>query len=140
MIGLTTPHPSALGDVTITPGKTRQDWAAITISAKDAADFHSPGHFLITATGYVENTAMGWKDAAKTTVSSDWGRGPTLVEGVAATLTLPVPAHRVRAWPLDERGQRRSPMQLADSGGKATIAIGPEFKTLWYEVEILAER
>ena len=66
----------------------------------------------------------------KTTVGRDWGRAPVLVEGPAATIELPG-GGKFKAWALDERGQRREELPVAD--GKLTI--GPQFKTLWYEVE-----
>lgn len=136
LIGSTLDGPFALGDVTLAPGKTLQDWAAITLTAMDGADLASTGRVLVTATGYAENTAMGWKNAEKDTVGSDWGREPSLVEGIPATLTLPVPSARVSAWALDERGQRREPVPVRDTGGQATLDVGPAFRTLWYEIEV----
>lgn len=136
VVGSTTLGPFSVGGVAIAPGPNRQGWAAFTLTAIDGRDLGSPGRILVTATGYVENAGMGWKDAEKTTVGRDWGAGPTLVEGIPATITLPVPAPKVRAWPLDERGRRRSEMPASDAGGKAALAIGPQYQTLWYEVEI----
>ena len=102
----------------------------------DGADFTQPGRLLLTATGYAENTSMGWKNAQKDTVGSDWGIGPTLVEGIPAAITLPVAAARVTVYALDERGQRREKVAVQDAGGKATFDIGPDHKTIWYEVEL----
>ena len=45
-------------------------------------------------------------DDARTTIGTDWGEGPSLVEGVPATIQLPAPPAKVKAWPLDEKGQR----------------------------------
>lgn len=56
---------TALGDVTIAAGATRQHWAALLLTAVDGPDFRSAGRFLVTACGYCENTAMGWKNAEK---------------------------------------------------------------------------
>ena len=136
LIGWTGGGPVSLGDVNITPGKNLQDWAAITLTAMDGGDFAAPGRVLITATGYAENTSMGWKNEQKNTVGSDWGIAPTLVEGIPATITLPVAAERVTAWALDEKGQRGAKLPVTDAGGKATLSLGPASKTLWYEVEI----
>ncbi len=92
--------------------------------------FTDAKRILITATGDIANTDMGWKNAEKTTVGRDWGRAPVLVEGPAATIELPG-GGAFKAWALDERGQRREELPVA--AGKLTI--GPQFKTLWYEVE-----
>lgn len=130
--------PYRLGDVTIAPKPNRQDWAAITLTAIDGADFHSRGRVLLTATGDVGNVGMTWHDAERTTIGMDWGGGPSLVEGIPATIELPVPPARVKAWPLDERGQRRSDaaLRVEASGAGSLLTIGPESKTLWYEIEI----
>jgi hypothetical protein len=135
-VGSTGGGPVQLGDVVVAPGKNLQDWAAITLTALDGASFSAPGRILVTATGYAENTSMGWKDEAKTTVGPDWGIGPTLVEGIPATITLPVTAARVTVWALDERGQRREQVPVRDVGGKAGFEIGAKYKTLWYEAVI----
>ena len=92
---------------------------------------------LITATGIVENTNMGWKNPEHTTVGRDWGEAPTLAEGIPARLVLPAPAGRVTAWVLDERGQRREPLPVEAAGPeRAALTLGPQWRTLWYEVEV----
>lgn len=127
-----------LGGVRIEPGPTMQDgWSAITVTVMDGDLASRPVRLLITATGRAENTRMGWKNAELTSVGGDWGEAPTLVEGIPARITLPLPAKSAKAWPLDERGQRRSPLPVASSpSGLALLTIGPQHQTLWYEVEV----
>ncbi|WP_337176973.1 carbohydrate binding domain-containing protein [Paludisphaera sp.] len=138
LIGSIKPGPATLGDVTIDTKPNRQGWAAITLTALDGPDFRSPGRVLLTAAGDAGNVGMKWRDAARTTIGRDWGGGPSLVEGIPAVVTLPVPAARVKAWPLDERGRRRDrePLKVAGDAKSAHVRIGPESKTLWYEIEI----
>jgi hypothetical protein len=137
-----------LGGVVIEPGQTMQDgWCAITLTVMDgslptrpSSRVPRPARLLITATGYAENTDMGWKEVPgyppKSSCGRNWGKPPSLVEGVPATVTLPLPAKRVQAWALDERGQRKSQIPVnADPSGNAVIHIGPQWQTLWYEVE-----
>ncbi len=135
-IGAISGGPYTLGDVTIAPAKNIQDWAAITLTVVEGDSFSQAGRLLITATGYAENTAMGWKDERKNSVGAAWGHAPSIVEGVPATITLPVAPGRVKVWALDERGQRAGTVAVRDEGGKAVFDLGPEHKTLWYEVEI----
>jgi hypothetical protein len=127
-----------LGGVVIEPGPTLQKgWSAVTLTVMKGDSFTSHGNLLITATGHVENTNMGWKNPEKSSVGGDWGEAPTLVEGIPARITLPVSAKAAKAWALDERGQRKTPLAVsADAKGNAVVAIGPQSKTLWYEVEI----
>jgi hypothetical protein len=110
-----------LGGVVIEPGQTMQDgWCAITVTVMDgslptrpSSRVPRPVRLLITATGYAENTDMGWKEVPgyppKSSCGRNWGRPPSLVEGVPATVTLPLPAKRVQAWALDERGATEKP-------------------------------
>lgn len=126
----------SLGDVTIAPGATRQDWCTIAATLVKGERFAGPASILLVATGYAENTAMGWKSAAKDTVGRDWGKSPSLVEVVPATVTLPAPARRVRAWAMDATGQRAGAVAVESVGEKAALRIGPPHKTLWYEVMI----
>ena len=127
-----------LSGLVIEPGQTRQDgWSALTLTAIEGDLATAPSRWLITATGYLENTDMGWKDAEHSSVGDTWGQPPTLVEGIPARFIAPFAADQVEVWALDERGQRRTtvPCQTGP-GGHAVIAIGPEWKTLWYEVAV----
>jgi hypothetical protein len=123
-------------DVVVTTDKTLQNWAAVTLTVRDGEGFKSPAHILISATGYVQNTGMIWKDAKHDSVGKDWGHAPALVEGIPVKIVLPLAeGMKMRAWALDGRGQRGAEVPVKADAGKATMAIGPEFKTLWYEVE-----
>jgi hypothetical protein len=92
---------------------------------------------LITATGYAENTDMGWKNPEKSSCGRNWGKPPSLVEGIPARITLPYSADRVEAWALDERGNRKEKIEVGkDEKGNAVIEIGERWRTLWYEVAV----
>ncbi len=125
-----------LGDVTVALLPNRQNWATVSLTAMDGADFTSAGRILIVATGYAENTDMGWKDEKKNTVGKDWGKSPSLVEGIGGTITLPVPNERiVSVHALDERGQRaKGYPAMRGKNGNSEIILSDGFKTLWYEV------
>ena len=130
----------------ITPLETRQGWMCIQFTVLQpsaditgdpfvwrSVDFPYAKRILITATGDIENTGMGWKNAAKTSVGRDWGKAPVLVEGPAAKIELLefLGGGKFKAWALDERGQRRAEIPVANG----TLEIGPQHRTLWYEVE-----
>ncbi len=136
LIGNTTGGPLKLAGADLVPGPNLQQWACLLLTALDGADLTAPGRILITAAGYCENTGMGWQNAEKNTVGSNWGVAPSLVEVIPAVIRLKVPAARVKAWALDERGQRQGELAVRDEDGRATIAIGPAGRTVWYEVVI----
>ncbi len=126
-----------LGDVTIAAEENRQDFAVITLTAMDGPDCHSPGHLLLTASGTAENTGMKWTNDRHESVGRNWGERPSLVEGVRGWVRLNVPATQVRAWALDEKGQRSLPVPIeAMKLDGSLLKIGPEYRTLWYEIEI----
>jgi hypothetical protein len=79
---------------------------------------------------------MTWKSPARDSVGRQWGKAPSLVEGIPVLLTLSISAGRVKAWALDECGQRRTVLPVEAVEQKAMINLGPQFRTLWYEVEI----
>lgn len=133
-----------LNGIRVEAGKGLQEgWCALAITAvhgrlpERERALAEPARVLLTATGYVENTGMKWKDADKSSVGRDWGGAPSRVEGVSAQVSFPVPPDHLQAWALDERGQRhrRLPVSAAVLGS-SLIELGPEWSTLWYEVEI----
>jgi hypothetical protein len=136
VIGYLTDRPVDLGDAVITPGRTIQHWAAITATVISGSGFHPPSRLVVTATGYAENARMEWKDAQQSSVGEAWGQPPSKVEGIPFSLLLSVPPRNARAWALDERGQHATSIHVADSEGRALVTFGPQYKTLWYEVEL----
>lgn len=137
-----------LGGVVIAPGQTMQDgWCAITLTVMEGelpsrfpSALFGPVRLLITTTGYAQNT--GWKlrgyggDPKKLTLGRDWGKPPSLVEGIPVRIVLPLPAKSVKVWALDERGHKRSLIPVHPDGkGRAVIDLGPSWQTLWYAVE-----
>lgn len=131
-----------LGDgVIVEPGNTRQNgFSVISLTVKQggfAPRPTTPTSVLITATGYVQNTGWGWRELGdnRVTLGENWGTAPTLVEGIPARITLPMPANTVEAYALDERGARKSRIPVSrDSSGRAVLQIGAQYQTLWYEV------
>jgi hypothetical protein len=129
-----------LGGVVVEPGGSAQDgWSVVTLTTMQGDFVTSPARLLLTATGTAENTGQKWKSAARESVGRAWGQPPSLVEGITVRLTLPTAASRVRVWALDERGQRRATLPVQASSGKAVLTLGPQWRTLWYEVEIAAQ-
>jgi hypothetical protein len=80
---------------------------------------------------------MLWKNAEHSSVGRNWGHAPSLVEGIPARITLPVAAKDIEAWELDECGQRKTKITVeSDASGHAVVVIGPQLRTIWYEMAI----
>lgn len=131
-----------LGDVSVTVGATRLGWATISLVSHDATGFGQdgkPARILLAATGLSHNSGATFTKGPGTLISSrgqDWGHGPVLCEGIPATIALPSPADRTACYALDSAGNRTARLEVGSRDGKALIRISPEFRTVWYEIEV----
>jgi hypothetical protein len=127
-----------LGNVGLKIGPTRQDWATVSLVAMRGEGFDQSARILVAATGWQQNSGATLQnlDGDRVTLGNRWGNAPVLCEGVPAEITLPVAASRVHVYPLDEAGNRRGEVACKARDGKALVNLGPEYKTVWYEVEI----
>lgn len=135
-----------LGDgVLVTPEDTMQstNWAAITLQVTEGAGLHSANgsRMLVTASGYADNHRMLWKSGlgptnATSSVGTNWGIAPALVEGVPATVILPVAPNQVAVYALNERGERKAIVPVMNVNGQAGLHLTREYSTPWYEVTL----
>lgn len=132
VIGFGKERSHRLGSLRIKPGETVQNWSMLALSQMTGGELGGPGRALLVACGYIQNTDMTWRDAEKH-IPADWGRAPTLVEGVSAEFALKTD-RVVEVWALDERGQRHTQVPAKRDGDAIRWSIGPAYKTLSYEV------
>lgn len=129
-----------LGEISLAIGKTRLGWATISLVSKSANGFGEHGHsdILLAATGLVENTGMVIEQLADNQIRlSDWGKGPICAEGIPATIGFPADSEKTKCYALDSRGDRKEevPVIKGENGG-SEIVIKPEYKTVWYEIDV----
>ncbi|HNX04896.1 MAG TPA: hypothetical protein PKI32_05305, partial [Opitutales bacterium] len=134
-------------------GKTRFDFATVTMFSKDRTGFGAdgkPARLLVAATGIAKNSGQvyevveglkgAWHDPDGIWTASHqgkWGRGPALVEGVPATLTLKAKSSAVKCWALDGHGRRTTEVPVVSTAdGNAQLALDARYRTLWYEVKV----
>jgi len=129
VIGFAERRTYDLGGIGIEFGALKQGFGIIQLTVLEGADFASAKRLLVTAVATAENTDMQWTDVQRDSVGSHWGHAPSLVEGVPAKIRL-LPGAKWKAWALDERGRRREAVALQEN----SLEIGPEHKTLWYEL------
>ena len=110
-----------------------RSFAVLTVNAVDGKPLARSGRLLLVAAGAVENTGMGW-NADHTSVGTQWGRAPTVCEGIAAKVVLTTAAKAARIQALDGNGARAGEVPATLAAGKLSFEIGPQFKTLWYEI------
>lgn len=131
-----------LGGVKLALGGTRLGWATISLTSHGATGFGSDGRatrILLAATGLCHNGGAKFTHEGNGIHcrGRDWGHGKTVNEGIPATITMPSKASATRCWALDERGERNAPVPVAADGeGRAVVKIGPEYRTVWYEIAV----
>ncbi len=133
----------------LTPGKTRLDWATISLTQI------SETSWLLAATGFMKNSGATFRpydqpekedvedlrslEDAKL-FSPNCGEMPRLCEGIPLSFVLPVPKGKEAAvFALDGNAEKMksdacSVCRISDS--EVEIRISPETKTLWYLLEI----
>jgi hypothetical protein len=111
------------------------DWSVVAAHLVKGNSFSSNATVLITALSKEENTDQKWTDDKKKSVGKNWGKAPVLVEGVEAVIRIPASRAKVKAWILDERGNRVREIPVKGDSS-AEIGIASSYHTLWYEVEI----
>ncbi|MDX2111433.1 MAG: carbohydrate binding domain-containing protein [Verrucomicrobiota bacterium] len=137
-LGFTGPLTAVSNGITISPNANLNDWQTVTITATKGslAGRNRASQWLVVTTAKTENTGMVWTSPAHVSVDASWGRAPSLIEPVAATLTLPYPASRVQAWALDTRGQKGAALTVTPLDASTSSLTLGDHATLWYTVEI----
>lgn len=124
----------ALGANSLTFPAFGNNFAAVTLTAMDEKTIATSHRLLLALVGKVENQNMGW-NAARTSVGDQWGTGPTMAEGIPATITIKNDLAN-SVWALDSSGHRAVEVPSNVSNGLLTFTVGPQYKTLWYEVGV----
>lgn len=108
-------------------------FAVLTLNAMDGKPVAQSSRLLLAAAGNVENNGMKWNDN-HTSVGSHWGSAPTICEGIAAKITVATQRKSAKVFVLDGSGARAGEVPVTLADGQLTFEIGPQFKTLWYEI------
>ncbi len=122
-----------LGTDTLTFPAFGNNFAAVTLTAMDQEPMAQSQKLLLTMVGKVENQDMGW-NADRTSVGDQWGHGPTVAEGIPATVTLKTHGPR-SVWALDGTGKHTQHVPSTYMNGTLTFTVGPQYQTLWYAIE-----
>lgn len=123
-IGRAAGRTMKLGEITVTAGAAPETMAFSVVALDDRPTAESK-KLLVTALSRVENQGMGW-NAERTSVSNQWGKGPTVVLGVNATIEFAPGLWK--AWALDGTGAPATPVRMSGSA----LNIGPGAKSVWF--------
>ncbi len=110
-------------------------FAVVMLSAADGQALGEPGRYLLTAVSRYTNPGMVWNEQ-RNSVGTQWGSGPTLCEAVPMRFGVRS-SGSVAVYPLNPDGTRRDPLEVGrGEAGIAIVELGPEHRTLWYEVVV----
>ena len=113
-------------------GPIDRDYGTLVLTALDDQPIATSGHLLLLASSGAENTDMQW-NADRTSVSDQWGTGPTRVNLVSAKIKLALGSDfTVQA--LDGTGKIISQVDTKMEDGNVVFEIGAPHKTIWYEL------
>jgi hypothetical protein len=118
-----------LSDVLVEVGEVASGYATVQLVALDEAPIAESRRVLLSVAARVENQGMGWNES-RTSVSDQWGKGPTLAERVPLRITLP--GSGWRAEPLDGSGKPIGELVAETGAGTTTFATLPNKPSLWF--------
>ncbi|MCL2711401.1 MAG: hypothetical protein FWE95_11025, partial [Planctomycetaceae bacterium] len=118
--------------------KPNLGWATATLTRLDD-EKDGPERYLFVITGEMKNTDMQIESLGgdRITFGNRWGRAPVLCEGVAVKLQWQTTPENIRFWALDQSGNRKQEIPIERAGNSAVLETKPEYKTIWYEIEII---
>ncbi|MDF2441450.1 MAG: hypothetical protein JWN98_2434, partial [Abditibacteriota bacterium] len=115
--------------------KTPRNFATMALTPLDNKPITQSQSMLLTALSNVENQGMTW-NADRTSLSDQWGTGPTMAEGIPAAITLQTAARKATVHALDATGRHMQTVPSQLQNNRLSFRIGPQWQTLWYHIEI----
>ena len=132
-----------LGNVKLEIGKTRLNWATVSLVSRNATGFgesDKPASILLVATGLSENEGTAIEKLSDKEIAFGdrlaWGNGTVLTEGIPATVMLPSDSAKTKCYVLDQGGNRKKEVSIEKMEKNSKIILKPEYQTVWYEIEI----
>lgn len=121
-----------LGDVLFRFQATEADTVTAALAALDDQPLAQSRRMLLCVVSKVANSGMEW-DEAHTSVSSRWGKAPTIAAAVPFTVLLPGDARpTVRA--LNPAGEPIAEIPVAGQAGRWEIQADPAQSSLWFSI------
>ena len=115
-------------------GNIDRDYGILVATSMDNLPVHESKQVLLLAATHTENTDMIW-NADRTSVGTQWGKGPTKAVAINATIALPCSSQNVRVNALDGTGKYLAPVECRVENGVVHFEIGDQFRTMWYSIE-----
>jgi hypothetical protein len=115
------------GNVVVRIDPFEGNFGSLVLTPLDGQPIASSQRMLLTVSGRAENVGMGW-NADRTSVGNDWGSGPSHIQCLGGSLTMPTEG--LKAFALHPDGTRAHEATLQG----ATLTLSPTHGTMWYEI------
>jgi len=139
LIGFAAGHRLESGGVSLRPGPTSLDgFSVVMLNSLAGQPIGREGRYLLTAVCRCANAGMVWNEE-RNSVGRNWGHGPALCEGVPVELSVPAGVGQVRLYALRPDGTRGVEVKPEQRNGAWRFAVGPDYRTLWYELVMGAD-
>jgi len=132
IVGLVANRRVELGPWAMQFGDATNRFAASTLTAVDGKPVNQSSRLVLVCVGRAGNTGMQWR--ADRRMLASWGHGPALAEAVPATVSLRTVHAAWVVFALDGKGNRVGRVEATFAKGRVAFRIGPEHKTIWYEL------
>ncbi len=113
------------------------NYVTMTITSLEPAYTASPlpqkRKFLITAVGRCENNGMIFSPD-RTTVGTNWGYSPVLIEPVRGKIRIPFMG--LKCYALNPDGTIKMTVPTSIENGQTIIEMSPAYQTMWYLVTV----
>ena len=116
----------SIGDVAI----DGINYGTIVATTQDDQPLDRSDNIVLLASSHSENQEMGWNEA-RNSVGREWGRGPTTIAAVTATVRLKT-MQPLRVYALDGKGLPKHELDTSFADGQLEFKLTADDQTLWY--------
>ena len=133
MVGILGGRNTTVGGLALQLTETERNFAAVSLVAIDGQTTNLSRSMLLTIAGSIQNKGTIW-NAARTSVTNNWGTGPTIAEPLKGTILIQTGLKKAIVYALDGTGKQRSKVTSKLENGFLNITIAPIDGTIWYEI------
>lgn len=134
LLGWWAGHTAQAPGLTVQFAPGASPFRVVTVTPTDGRPITSSERILVTVADRWENQRMGW-NAARDSVSDQWGEGPIMARFVPATFTFTRPG-ALRIWALNPDGTRKMELPQTRQAGSVRLSTSPSHGTVYYELAV----
>lgn len=134
LLGWWAGHTAQVPGLTVQFAPGASPFRVVIVTPTDGRPITSSQRILVTVADRWENQRMGW-NAARDSVSDQWGEGPIMARFVPATFSFIRPG-ALRIWALNPDGTRKMELPQTRQAGSVRLSTSPSHGTVYYELAV----